>query len=72
MREIGQAVQDGHEAIVVTTIGITTAASQRASEAVSHLLTRTLVRETGLEIVHASVPLSRSARAGSSSRRSRR
>ena len=27
---------------------------------VSHLLTRTLVRDTGLEIVHASVPLSRS------------
>src|SRR5690348_12387914 len=31
------------------------------SVAVSHLLTRTLVRETGFETVQASVPLSRSA-----------
>ncbi len=40
---------------------MTTAAAQRTSVAVSHLLTRTLVRDTGFEIVQASVPLSRSA-----------
>ena len=59
--EVGRAVQNGHEP-VVTASGMTTAATQRTSVAVSHLLTRTLVRETGLEIVQASVPLSRSAR----------
>ena len=46
----------------MTAIGMTTAATQRTIVAVSHLLTRTLVRDTGLEIVQASVPLSRSAR----------
>ena len=45
----------------MTASGMTTAATQRTSVAVSHLLTRTLVRDTGLEIVQASVPLSRSA-----------
>src|SRR5947207_10419054 len=47
---------------VVTASGMTTAATQRINVEVSHLLTRTLVRETGFEIVQASVPLSRSAR----------
>src|SRR5436190_19186922 len=41
---------------------MTTAVTQRMTVDVSHLLTRTLVRETGLEIVQARVPLSRSAR----------
>src|SRR5690348_11780901 len=38
-----------------------TAPIQRTSVEVSHLLTRTLVRDTGFETVQASVPLSRSA-----------
>src|SRR5437764_6437795 len=46
---------------VVTPSGTTTAAIHRTSVEVSHLLTRTLVRDTGLETVQASVPLSRSA-----------
>ena len=41
--------------------GTTNAATHNTRVAVSHLLTRTLVRETGLEIVQARVPLSRSA-----------
>ena len=40
---------------------MTTAATHRTSVAVSHLLTSTLARDTGFEIVQASVPLSRSA-----------
>ena len=42
-------------------MGPTTATIQSASVAVSHLLTSTLVRATGFEIVQARVPLSRSA-----------
>src|SRR4051794_17283706 len=47
---------------VVSANGMTTAVTHTITVEVSHLLTRTLVRDTGFEIVHASVPLSRSAR----------
>src|SRR3954453_22028555 len=46
---------------VVKVNGTTTAVIQSATVAVSHLLTSTLARDTGFEIVHANVPLSRSA-----------
>src|SRR3954466_12539298 len=46
--------------IVVIATGRTTAATQRMTVEVSHLLTRTLVRDTGFEMVQARVPLSRS------------